>query len=124
MRRCWRATGSRPSTTEPPPGSRTSSWARISPSPDWSDIRGARWCTPQSCAFRDHVAELAERGASVAGLSAQTLDDQDEFADRNHIAYPVVADPELRLGQALRLPTFEVEGVTLYKRITLVVEAC
>jgi peroxiredoxin len=92
--------------------------------PGWDDIPGARGCTPQSCAFRDHAAELAALGASVAGLSAQTLDDQVEFAERNHIPYPVIADPELRLGQALRLPTFDVEGVTLYKRITLVVEAC
>ena len=92
--------------------------------PGWDDIPGARGCTPQSCAFRDHAAELAELGASVAGLSAQTLDDQLEFAGRNHIAYPVIADPELRLGQALRLPTFDVDDLTLYKRITLVVEAC
>ena len=92
--------------------------------PGWDDIPGARGCTPQSCAFRDHVAELAELGASIAGLSVQTLDDQVEFAERNHIPYPVIADPELRLGRALRLPTFEVEGATLYKRITLVVEAC
>jgi peroxiredoxin len=93
-------------------------------SPGWDDIPGARGCTPQSCAFRDHAAHLAELGASVAGLSAQTLDDQIEFAKRNHIPYPVIADPDLRLGLALRLPTFDVEGVTLYKRITLVVEGC
>lgn len=92
--------------------------------PGWDDIPGARGCTPQSCAFRDHAAELGELGASVAGLSAQTLDDQVEFAERNHIPYPVIADPELRLGAALRLPTFEAGGVTLYKRITLVAEAC
>ena len=60
-------------------------------------------------------------GALVAGLSVQSLDDQIEFAERNHIPYPVIADPERKLGAALRLPTFEVEGVTLYKRITLVV---
>src|SRR3954468_16624468 len=90
----------------------------------WDDIPGARGCTPQSCAFRDHAAELGELGASVAGLSAQPLDDQLEFVERNDIPYPVIADPGLRLGQALRLPTFEVEGVTLYKRITLVVEGC
>jgi peroxiredoxin len=92
--------------------------------PGWDDIPGARGCTPQSCSFRDHASDLAQLGASLAGLSAQTLDDQVEFAARNHISYPVVADPELRLGQALRLPTFDVEGATLYKRITLVVEAC
>ena len=92
--------------------------------PGWDEIPGARGCTPQSCAFRDHAAELAELGASVAGLSAQPLDDQVEFAERNHMPFPVIADPELRLGQALQLPTFDVEGVTLYRRITLVAEAC
>jgi peroxiredoxin len=94
------------------------------PPPGWDAIPGARGCTPESCAFRDHAGELADLGARVAGLSAQTLDDQIEFAERNHIPYPVIADPELRLGTALRLPTFEFEGVTLYKRITLVAEAC
>jgi peroxiredoxin len=95
------------------------------PSPaGWDEIPGARGCTPQSCAFRDHAAQLAGLGALVAGLSAQPLDEQAEFAERNHIPYPVIADPELRLGAALRLPTFEVEGTTLYKRLTVVVEAC
>ncbi len=90
--------------------------------PGWDDIPGARGCTPQSCAFRDHAAELAALGAGVAGLSAQPLDDQVEFAERNHIPYPVVADPALQLGGALTLPTFEVAGVTLYKRLALVAE--
>jgi peroxiredoxin len=92
--------------------------------PGWDDIPGARGCTPESCAFRDHAQELADLGALPAGLSAQPLDDQVEFAERNQIAYPVIADPELRLRAALGVPTFEVERETLYKRITLVVEAC
>ena len=92
--------------------------------PGWDEIPGARGCTPESCAFRDHAAELSALGASVAGLSAQPLEEQVEFAERNHITYPVMADPELRLARALRLPTFDVAGMTLYKRITLVVEAC
>lgn len=91
---------------------------------DWDDIPGARGCTPQSLAFRERWNELSGLGALVAGLSAQTLEEQIEFAERNEIPYPVVADPELRLGAALGLPTFEFEGTTLYKRITLVVEAC
>ena len=92
--------------------------------PGWDEIPGARGCTPQSCAFRDHAAELSNLGALLAGLSAQPLEDQLEFAERNHIPYPVVADPGLKLGAALRLPTFDVEGLTLYKRMALVVEAC
>jgi len=92
--------------------------------PGWDAIPGARGCTPESCAFRDYAAELSELGALLAGLSAQPLEEQVEFAERNHITYPVTADPELRLAGAMRLPTFDVAGMTLYKRITLVVEAC
>jgi peroxiredoxin len=90
--------------------------------PGWDEIPGARGCTPQSCAFRDHEAELAELGARVAGLSAQTLDEQIEFAERNHITYPVIADPERRLARELALPTFDVADQTLYKRLALVAE--
>jgi peroxiredoxin len=94
------------------------------PSPDgWDAIPGARGCTPQSCAFRDHAAELARLGASVAGLSAQTLEEQIEFAEREQMPFPVVAHPGLRLGAAIGLPTFEFEGATLYMRVTLVVES-
>jgi peroxiredoxin len=89
----------------------------------WDAIPGARGCTPQSCAFRDHAAELDELGARVAGLSAQPLDEQVEVAERLGLPYPVIADPELRLGAALRLPTFEFGGATLYRRVTLVFEA-
>ena len=85
--------------------------------PGWDAFPGARGCTPQSCAFRDHAAELAELGATVAGLSVQSLDDQVEFAERNHMPYPVIADPGLQLRDALGLPTFEIAGHTLYKRL-------
>jgi peroxiredoxin len=87
--------------------------------PGWDETPGARGCTPQSCAFRDLYAEL---GVRVAGLSAQTLDDQREFAERNRMPFPVIADPERKLSAALDLPTFEIEGHTLYKRLTFVAE--
>jgi peroxiredoxin len=85
----------------------------------WDETPGARGCTPQSCAFRDAYPEL---GVPVAGLSAQALDDQLEFAERNRMPFPVIADPERKLGAALRLPTFEIAGLTLYKRLALVAE--
>jgi peroxiredoxin len=91
--------------------------------PGWDAIPGARGCTPQSCAFRDHAEELTGLGARVAGLSVQPLEDQLEFAQRNHMPYPVVADPGLRLRDELGLPTFEVAGHTLYKRLALISEA-
>jgi peroxiredoxin len=88
----------------------------------WDAIPGARGCTPQSCGFRDHAAELAELGMRVAGLSIQPLDDQVEFAERNHMPFPVIADPQRRLGAALALPTFEAGGERLYKRLALIAE--
>jgi peroxiredoxin len=88
--------------------------------PGWDEFPGARGCTPQSCAFRDHAQELAGLGAVVAGLSTQPLEDQVEFAERTHMPYPVLADPELRAAQALGLPTFSIAGHRLYRRLALV----
>jgi peroxiredoxin len=93
------------------------------PSPTgWDDIPGARGCTPQSCAFRDSLAEFDRLGASVVGISAQTPAEQAEFAAREHIPFPLLSDADLKLADALGLPTFEVEGMTLYRRLTLVAE--
>jgi peroxiredoxin len=89
--------------------------------PGWDLIPGARGCTPQSCAFRDLHGEFAERGVRVVGLSAQSPQDQLEFAKRVHLEFPLLSDPGLELGAALGLPTFEVAGMTLYKRVTLVI---
>ncbi len=93
----------------------------VAPLPGWDAIPGARGCTPESCAFRDRHAELRDM-ATVAGLSAQTLEEQREFAERNSMPFPIFSDPELRLARALRLPTFEAGGITLYKRVTLIAE--
>jgi peroxiredoxin len=86
----------------------------------WNETPGARGCTQQSCAFRDRRERFARLGYSVAGLSAQSVDDQLEAARRLHLAFPLLADPDRRLGETLSLPTFEVAGMTLYKRLTLV----
>jgi peroxiredoxin len=90
--------------------------------PGWDEIPGARGCTPQSCGFRDHSAELTALGARLAGLSAQSLEDQIEFAERNAMPFPVISDEWLDLARNPGLPTFEVQGLTLYKRLALVAE--
>jgi peroxiredoxin len=89
----------------------------------WNDIPGARGCTPQSCAFRDHFGELRTLGADVLGMSAQPLPDQIEFAERVELPYPILSDLELALADALALPTFEVAGMRLYRRLTVVARA-
>ena len=90
--------------------------------PGWDEIPGARGCTPQSCAFRDHSAELSAFGVRVAGLSAQSIDDQVEFAERTRMPFAVVSDEWLDLARDPGLPTFDIEGLTLYKRLALVAE--
>ena len=90
---------------------------------EWDAIPGARGCTPQSCGFRDHREELSGRGVRLAGLSAQTLEEQIELSERLGLLHAVIADPELRLRADLGLPTFEFEGATLYKRVTLIFSA-
>lgn len=89
----------------------------------WDDIPGARGCTPQSCAFRDHFGELQGLGADVLGMSAQSLADQVEFAQRVGLPYPVLSDPQVELARELALPTFEVAGMRLYRRLTLIARA-
>jgi peroxiredoxin len=90
---------------------------------DWDDIPGARGCTPQGCAYRDALAEFRGLGADLVGISAQSPDEQDEFAAREHIPYPLLSDDGLRLTEALGLPTFEAEGRTFYRRLTFVAAA-
>jgi peroxiredoxin len=89
----------------------------------WDEIPGARGCTPQNAAFRDHVTDFAALGATLLGVSAQSPEDQAEFAAREMIPYPLLSDEGLELARALRLPTFEAGGLTLYKRVTLVARA-
>lgn len=89
----------------------------------WDDIPGARGCTPQSCAYRDSLAEFSALGTTVVGISAQSPEEQREFAEREHIPFPLLSDEDLSLAAELRLPTFEVDGMTLYRRLTLIAEA-
>jgi peroxiredoxin len=94
------------------------------PLPDgWDMIPGARGCTPQSCDFRDHFAELRKVGVDhLFGLSTQDSDYQREAALRLHLPFAILSDADLALTKALRLPTFEVAGMTLLKRLTLVID--
>jgi peroxiredoxin len=91
--------------------------------PEWDQIPGARGCTPQSCAFRDHHDELKAAGADqVFGLSTQSTAYQREMAERLHLPFPVLSDEALALTRALRLPAFEAAGLTLIKRLALIVD--
>jgi peroxiredoxin len=88
--------------------------------PGWDEIPGARGCTPEACSFRDRMADFAAAGAEVYGLSTQDTGYQREAAERLQLPYPLLSDESLAFTRALRLPTFEVSGMELLRRLTLV----
>ncbi|MFC5148858.1 MerR family transcriptional regulator [Streptomyces aureoversilis] len=88
----------------------------------WDSIPGARGCTPESCGFRDHYQDLLAAGAAdVFGLSSQDTGYQREVVERLHLPFQMLSDPTMELVGKLRLPTFEISGMTLYKRLTLII---
>jgi peroxiredoxin len=88
----------------------------------WDDIPGARGCTPESCAFRNlHTELLAAGAAQVFGLSSQSSDYQREAVDRLHLPFAMLSDEHLALASELGLPTFTVDGMTLYRRLSLII---
>jgi peroxiredoxin len=88
----------------------------------WDAIPGARGCTPEACAFRDHFAELCELGvAAIFGLSSQDTAYQQEVVDRLELPFALLSDEQGALTAALRLPTFTVDGMVLIKRLTLII---
>ena len=86
----------------------------------WDAIPGARGCTPQSCAFRDHHAEITALGAAVFGVSTQSTAWQAELAARVHLPFAILSDKAQKLADALNLPRFEAAGMRLLKRVTLI----
>jgi peroxiredoxin len=94
----------------------------VDPPAEWDAIPGARGCTPQSCAFRDHHAELEDLGATVIGLSTQSTEEQSEFVANNHLPFTLVSDADLCNADALKLPTFVFDDITLLKRVTLIAD--
>ena len=88
----------------------------------WDEIPGARGCSPQSCSFRDHHENLGALGARVFGLSTQDTGYQREAVERLRLPYELLSDEDLRFAGALSLPTFEIEGMVLLKRLTMIID--
>jgi peroxiredoxin len=90
--------------------------------PGWNAIPGARGCTPEACGFRDAHSQFTDLGVRVLALSTQSPNYQQEMAGRLHLPFPVLSDDALELTSAMRLPTFETNGMTLLKRLTLILD--
>lgn len=82
---------------------------RFADGTEWDLVpTGMRGCTPQSCGFRDLLAEFRALGVAVHGISTQTSAYQRELAERMHIPFPILSDSALSLTRALKLPSVEV----------------
>jgi peroxiredoxin len=86
----------------------------------WDEIPGARGCTPESCGFRDHHAEIRRFGAEVFGLSTQSTDYQREVRERLHLPFDLLSDETFAFSEALALPTFEIASMRLLRRVTFI----
>jgi peroxiredoxin len=89
--------------------------------PRWDDIAGAHGSTPEAEGFRDAYESFRATGFDVLGLSGQLTADQQEFAARMRLPFPILSDAGHALSAALRLPTFDTGGVVYLKRLTVVV---
>lgn len=87
----------------------------------WNDIPGASGCTPESCSFRDHHAEIRQLGAEIFGLSTQSTDYQKEMRDRLHLTFDILSDDAFEFTDGLSLPTFPVVSIRLLRRVTLII---
>ena len=87
----------------------------------WDEIPGARGCTSEACGFRDNIDALRNAGVNaIYGMSTQDTAYQSELVDRLHLPYAMLSDTNLMLRDAMAFPAFEVNGMALYKRMTLV----
>lgn len=56
------------------------------------------------------------------GVSSQDPSYQKELAARLELSYDILSDPDLMIGQELRLPSFVFGGRRLYRRLAVVAE--
>ncbi|AIY00300.1 putative peroxiredoxin [Arthrobacter sp. PAMC 25486] len=55
-------------------------------------LAGSGGCTKEACHFRDLAAEFAKAGASIVGISTDSVAKQLDFATKNHFDYPLLSD--------------------------------
>ena len=95
----------------------------VDPPPGWDHIPGARGCTPQSCGFRDHFAELKRSASrSFSACRRRTPPISAKRRSRLHLPFAILSDEKTGVdprAQAADLPT---SGMTLLKRMALVID--
>lgn len=57
-------------------------------------------CTKQACNLRDHETTLQEAGVAVVGVSGDSVESHERFADKYDLPFPLVADPDREIMEA------------------------
>src|SRR5580704_5904729 len=57
-------------------------------------------CTAESCHFRDLGAEFSALGAQRVGISADKVDKQKRFSEKNQFDFPLLSDPDKAVARA------------------------
>ncbi|NMN00929.1 redoxin [Bifidobacterium sp. DSM 109958] len=57
-------------------------------------------CTTEACDFRDNLNRLSAAGVTVLGVSKDPLARLRRFAERDHLTFPLLSDPDLALHRA------------------------
>jgi thioredoxin-dependent peroxiredoxin len=56
-------------------------------------------CTAEACSFRDANREMQKRGVIVLGVSADSIESHQKFADKYGLPYPLLADTDTTVSQ-------------------------
>jgi peroxiredoxin Q/BCP len=87
-------------------------------------------CTRQFCSYRDDGDRLEALGVPMMGISPQTVESHEQFADRHGLNVPLLADPGKKVARAygvvgpggfIRRSVFLIDGagVLRYRHVAL-----
>jgi thioredoxin-dependent peroxiredoxin len=57
-------------------------------------------CTTQACDFRDSLVRLQKNGYQVLGISPDSTAKLTQFAEQEHLTYPLLSDPDKKVLDA------------------------
>jgi peroxiredoxin Q/BCP len=87
-------------------------------------------CTEQMCSYQDDFAGFEELGAEVWGISLQGVESHEDFARKNGLTFPLLADHRdgvgkaygVALGGMLRRSVFIIDGdgIIRWKHVAMI----
>jgi thioredoxin-dependent peroxiredoxin len=80
-------------------------------------------CTREACDFRDRFGELRQAGVVVLGISTQSLASHGRFTVKEHLPFPLLADPAGRVAALYGVPVHSLPGLGRFtERVTFVID--